>query len=186
MLHWNAFDPRWGTATFLIVAFHVFLLSVYHNHDIRPAANETILYLADLKPSEEPHTLDQAIPCKRQLAGEDLKLSIDAHPKEFRPGDYRSFIKFDIPEGYHHLLGAAGIADVYEGGKRIGQSNSPLVFKIFGGDRQLWESRRLQRSPSLQFFDVDVSGMKTLTLSVDCVGQHIYAWAVWVRPTLCM
>jgi hypothetical protein len=106
-----------------------------------------------------------------------------AHP----PANSFSSITYNLPQGYRELAGTAAIADFprdSQGQPVATASRTSLVFQVFGDGRLLWKSRPLQRSGDKQAFSVDVSGVRTLELRVDCPSFPDRAWAIWVDPAL--
>jgi hypothetical protein len=153
----------------------------------RIPARGTSLYLLDL-PAQEVRILGEKLQCSRLLAGDKPTHSLDAHPTEISLSVFGSSVTYELPSGFRHLYGAAGIADIYQArskGVKTDKTNSPLVFEIHGDGKLLWKSRKLQNSPELEFFQVDVSAVKVLRLKVDCcLPNNGCAWAVWVEPHL--
>lgn len=147
-------------------------------------ANEAVLYLADLPPSEV-HSLSNLY-ADQWLAGKKLAHSLTAHPKQLPAGPYVSFIVFDLPSGYHQLSGTAAIADLYESDRvtKVSHSSAPLIFEILGDGKTLWTSRTLQQSADSEPFQVKITGVNVLKLSVNCRGQNGFAWAVWIEPAI--
>lgn len=148
-----------------------------------PITPSSPAYLADREPAQRPNVLG-TIHDVRWLDGKKLEHSLSAHP---HPKTVDSSIVYEIPKGYRHLRGEVGIADTDSEGKRIDGACSPLTFEICGDDKTLWTSRNMQEAKSLQPFDVDLKGVTVLTLHVQChVPNNGSAWAMWIRPILCI
>lgn len=82
---------------------------------------------------------------------------------------------YDLGSKWKRLTGLAGLADGNDGS---------VVFVILGDDKELWRSRRISDA-SLPTFDIDVSGVKQLTLQVEDGGNGTSSdWGVWVEPSL--
>jgi hypothetical protein len=64
------------------------------------------------------------------------------------------------------------------------RSATPLVFEVFGDGRRLWASSLVQKTGRVQECKVDVLGVETLELRVDCRRSNERAHAVWVDPVL--
>jgi len=148
-------------------------------------AQGTSRYLADME-AREVRKLGDDLKGNRLVAGDKPAHSLEVHPTLLSPGVCGSTVTYDLKDEFLCLYGAAGIADIYEKQAKKDKANSPMVFEIHGDGKQLWKSRPLQKSPELEFFRVSISGVKTLTLKVDCcLGDIGCAWAVWVEPILC-
>jgi hypothetical protein len=88
---------------------------------------------------------------------------------------------YPLEEGYQRLRGAVGIRDdVF-----FPRAKSPLTFRLLGDGNELWRSRApLQAAGEWEPFDVDLTGVRRLTLQVDCPGDHTGAHAAWLDPIL--
>jgi hypothetical protein len=58
---------------------------------------------------------------------------------------------------------------------------TPLHFKVIGDNRVLWQSKPLRMTES-QKCEVDITGVQSLELRVDCPGPYHGAQAVWLDP----
>ena len=110
-------------------------------------------------------------------------IKVDGTPSPFglsaeppAKGSSRVIFRLDIP--YKRFEGGVGINDV------AGESKTPLVFRILGDGKELWKSSPLKRPSERVNFDVDVAGVRELTLVVDCPGENIGALASWLEPRL--
>jgi hypothetical protein len=60
-----------------------------------------------------------------------------------------------------------------------------IAFTVWGDGKKLWESEPLDKSGSATGFDIDVTGVKVLTLETRVkAGSHLHAHAVWLDPWL--
>jgi hypothetical protein len=84
-------------------------------------------------------------------------------------------VTFDVPKGVTHFEAQAAIND---GARQA----TPLKFKVFGGTKLLWASRPLYGAGSKDDCSIALKGVKTISLVVECPGQHGGAWAVWCDP----
>lgn len=64
------------------------------------------------------------------------------------------------------------------------EPRTPLVFKVVGDGRTIWQSRPLGRKGEHQPCSVDVTGIDELSLRVDCPGPENWGLAAWVEPRL--
>lgn len=86
-----------------------------------------------------------------------------------------SRLKYDLAKRFRTLTGAAGILDGTN-------SSSPLVFKIMGDGKQLWQSSPLAQNGKWQKFQVEIHNVSTLELVVECRGGNGYAHSIWIDP----
>ncbi len=61
---------------------------------------------------------------------------------------------------------------------------TPLVFKLVGDERTIWQSRPLGLKGDHQPCSVDVTGIDELSLRVECRGPENWGLAAWVEPRL--
>lgn len=86
---------------------------------------------------------------------------------------------FDLEQGYARLKGGVAISD-----HRFQKAWSPVTFRIVGDGNVVWTSRPLQMCGDWESFDVDLTGVKQLTLEVACTGPHTGAHGAWMDPVL--
>ena len=84
---------------------------------------------------------------------------------------------FPLRQGYRRVLGAVAIRD----GMR---ARNALTFRILGDGRELWKSRPIQQGGDPVDFDVEIRGISTIELVVDCPGDGYEAHALWLDPHL--
>ena len=63
-------------------------------------------------------------------------------------------------------------------------SNSPMVFAVFGDGNLLWASGPLQRRGESDECACDVTGVRRLELRVRCAAGNGNAWGAWIDPHL--
>ncbi|KAG1709280.1 hypothetical protein DVH05_019923 [Phytophthora capsici] len=113
------------------------------------------------------------------INGEAKQRCLSTHP----PSHGDAYVMYDLSESYRLISGAVAIND--DTGSEIFQSRgSSLVFKIFGDDKLLWQSKQLTESHLLEQFEVDVKDVRMLEIKVSCSGSNHCAHAVWVDPCL--
>lgn len=151
------------------------------------SSDQAVYYLADLKArtwrssGSRDGTSPQEAAMKFQLRGKQLTRGLWAPPPQ---DNASSHIVFDLGGKYRKLSGTCAIADsTIEGGARDSHANPLLTFRIVGDGQPLWKSRPIRKDNSEQF-QIDVAGVKTLELFVDCPGSSRSTWATWVEPIL--
>ncbi|KAK1940693.1 putative E3 ubiquitin-protein ligase HERC2 [Phytophthora citrophthora] len=113
------------------------------------------------------------------INGEAKQRCLSTHP----PSHGDAYVMYDLSESYRLISGAVAIND--DTGSEMFQSRgSSLVFKIFGDDKLLWESKQMTESHVLEQFEVDVKNVRMLEVKVSCSGSNHCAHAVWVDPCL--
>jgi hypothetical protein len=65
-----------------------------------------------------------------------------------------------------------------------GDPKSPVVFKVIGDGRTLWQSTPLVKRGEHQVCEVPVDSIKSLTLTVECLGANNWGLAGWIEPRL--
>jgi hypothetical protein len=101
---------------------------------------------------------------------------ISMHP----PTNGASRAVYRIPKGFTHFEANVAIDD-----SALKQPTA-VTFKVFGANRgkPLWESKPLRGAGQSQECVIELKGVKTLTLIVECPGPQMNAHAVWCDPRL--
>lgn len=82
---------------------------------------------------------------------------------------------YDLAGKWNRLTGSAGLADGHDGS---------VVFVIQGDGKELWRSKKITDA-SRTLFDLDVSNVKELTLTVEDAGNGNGSdWGIWLEPNL--
>lgn len=63
-------------------------------------------------------------------------------------------------------------------------SQTPLVFEVYGDGKLLWRSEPIQHRGDEEECVCDVTGVVQLELCVACTGGNANAWAAWIDPHL--
>lgn len=63
-------------------------------------------------------------------------------------------------------------------------TRAPMVFRVLGDHRILWESQPLSTNEHEQHFAIAVAGIKTLKLTVESHGDIFHSHGVWLEPIL--
>jgi hypothetical protein len=133
------------------------------------------------------------------LPAEDLKALFSSGASDVRPKDAAALAKLLVAQGHltryqaDELLAGRGpglvLGDylVQEFRATIGLAKkpfTPLTFRVWGDDKQLWESSPQtidQKGTDLQ---LNVRNVKVLKLEVFCPGDCGSAHALWIEPRL--
>ena len=99
---------------------------------------------------------------------------LGVHP----PSSGASTVVYRLDGKYSLLTGKGAIND------NCSRSTTALIFRINGDGNELWRGRPIQVRKAPQEFKIDVTGVNTLELVVDCPGSHDNAHAVWFEPAL--
>jgi NPCBM/NEW2 domain len=67
-----------------------------------------------------------------------------------------------------------------------GNPSTPLVFKIQGDGRLLWQSRPMGQKGDNQACTLSVRGVDKLSLQIDCPGPENWGLGAWIEPQLSM
>ncbi len=105
--------------------------------------------------------------------------SIYMHPSR----DSYSSVIFDLDRPYKVLKGWAAIPQI-KNERRQGNTATPLIFKVVGDGNLLWQSQPIKKKDSMVAFEVDLKGISTLQLRVECPGSNGWAVAAWYQPAL--
>lgn len=96
------------------------------------------------------------------------------------PGRSDSFVAYELGGKYKFFTAMAGIIDA-ERPERPAPA-SPVVFKVFGDGKQLWLSKPFARFSEGQDCQIDVTGVRELSLVATCTGSQSNCHAVWINP----
>ena len=109
--------------------------------------------------------------------------SLFIHP----PGNGNAFVRYALNRGYKRFKAKVGLAVL---GKPDGYRDSPkssvslVVFKVYGDDKLLWESKPMQAFGTWLDCDVSITGVNVLRLTTEALGSHGSAHATWIMPVL--
>lgn len=101
---------------------------------------------------------------------------IGLHPSDNAPAEMR----FSVDKKFDTLRGAVAINDSCQ---KYGKPRTSLTFVVMGDGKQLWKSKPIDY-PNSQSFDVPITGVKELTLKVECPGSAHAAQAIWLDPIM--
>ncbi len=87
-------------------------------------------------------------------------------------------IRYDVPYRAKKLQGAVGVFEVPDK-PGFWKPSVPVVFKIIGDGRTLWESPPLKEINSGTRFSVDVSRVKGVRLQMLSTGRVVFPHAAW-------
>ena len=106
-----------------------------------------------------------------EYGGRMMAHSLVMHPEK------AAYAEYAVPEG---TKGLAAITTVITHSNMKGS----VVFKVFGDEELLWESAPVDKNSAKpdESFDVELDGIKRLTLRVECTGDSTNAWAAWLVP----
>lgn len=115
-------------------------------------------------------------PAYDRVPGDDKILSIGGD--YFARGIYAhapAMHRYDLGGRWTRLRGRCGLQ---------GENFGRVGFVIQGDDQELWSAEKIARGPGAAF-DLDVTGIGTLTLTVTDDGDGKAGdWGVWIEPTL--
>jgi len=109
--------------------------------------------------------------------------SLFIHP----PGGGTAFVRYDLNGAYERLRGKVGLASLRKPDGSLNQTDksaSPVIFKVFGDDELLWESKPIQAFGSWLDCDVSIAGVNNLRLTTEALGSNNAAHATWIMPEL--
>ncbi|MGD0090272.1 MAG: protein kinase [Planctomycetota bacterium] len=87
-------------------------------------------------------------------------------------------VAYTIGGRFGWLVGSVGVNDSVPD-----RAEAPLVFKVYGDGKVLWQSRPLQKRAESDAFKVNVTAISKLALSVE-TAETKWAHAVWIEPRL--
>jgi len=160
----------------------------------RESTDDAFVYLDDLKPASFevgygelglhgntgfPRFNDggDPEPQRVQFGNREIEHAIALHP----PSGGRSFIAFELEEGFTAF---AALAAIQDSRFETGEAGSPLTFRVLGDGKTLWESKPLQQFGLYEECRVQIAGVRELRLEVHCPEKAGHAWAVWIDPRL--
>ena len=134
------------------------------------------VFLSDLPASEVrmwgPDQIDQD---KLRFKGKFSSHNVWGHPPMDNSSSHRAYL---LDGSFKILKGDVGI------GAAKPPPGNPIVFRVVGDGRTLWQSRPLQLPGVSVPFQIAVTKIKKLELFVDCRGSHHSEWALWIDPRL--
>lgn len=63
----------------------------------------------------------------------------------------------------------------------VGGSQSPIIFSVFGDEKELWKSNPIKKNGDSEECDIDITNIQELELRTK-TGPPAYAWAIWIDP----
>jgi hypothetical protein len=91
--------------------------------------------------------------------------------------DGTAHVEYDLGGRFRSFTAKVGIVDA------VKHAVTPLTFRVVGDGKTLWESQPVKVGDRpAQSCAVDISGVKTLRLEVQCPGSNESAQAVWMEP----
>ncbi|GMF34709.1 unnamed protein product [Phytophthora fragariaefolia] len=111
--------------------------------------------------------------------GEAKQRCLSTHP----PSQGDAYVIYDLAEAYHTITGEVALNDDTRN-DFLENGGVSLIFKIFGDERLLWQSKPVAEIHLVEEFEVSVRNVRMLELKVSCVGSNHCAHAVWVDPCL--
>lgn len=94
-----------------------------------------------------------------------------------------SLLAIDLSTKARRFTAAAGLDDEVSGDPRW--KNAAVVFTVYGDGKKLWSSEKMHVGDPAVPVDVDLSGVKTLYLTVASAGEGIdFSHADWANATI--
>jgi fibronectin type 3 domain-containing protein len=143
--------------------------------------NGRLVYLSDLTPAavQQVPYFDRMLPFQvdRSLTGGKLKLADGEYDKGIAVHS-RTVLRYDAGGAFARLTGKVGFQDPE------GKAGNAAV-RIVGDGKTLFDRPEARGDQPPEEFDVDVSGVKALSLEVDFGrGQDVGDRVVWANPRL--
>ena len=98
--------------------------------------------------------------------------SLSVHPPRAGP----SHVAYRLGGAFRAFRAEAALID------HCKQSESPLIFKVLGDGKKLWQSKPIKLCKQTQLCDLDISGVDKLELEVHCSGGNSNCSALWLDP----
>jgi serine/threonine protein kinase/WD40 repeat protein len=132
-----------------------------------------MMYLADMPVAQKKLGWSDLTPGKRKLGGIQYDKSIMVHCGNNRePG----FATWDVGGRFDTFKAIAGRTD------GLGEASSPVLFRVLGDGRLLWQSRPIQKEGTGQPCLVSIKGVQKLTLLTICSGSFKNADCIFFNP----
>lgn len=97
--------------------------------------------------------------------------ALSAHPLSNSP----STVVYNLGGKAHRLDTMAALWD-------SARPRAPLIFKVFGDGKLLWQSNPITKTGEVQNCSVDLKGVKILKLQIECTGKYNSSKPVWLMP----
>lgn len=111
---------------------------------------------------------------RAQFKGVQVEHCLSMHAIEQR----YSYASYPLNGQYQEFQAIAAVLD----NPQEPITGTPLVFRVIGDGKLLWQSQPIQQSGTGQPCRVAVHGVRQLTLRVDCPGSGRSAWSAWIEP----
>jgi len=105
-----------------------------------------------------------------KVKGKEIAYALSAHAP--------STLRYNLNKAFSSFQAGVALDDA------TGMAASPVVFKVFGDGKLLWQSKPFQRVGEVQDAALDVSGVITLTLEAQATGDGRAAHTVWINPKI--
>jgi hypothetical protein len=138
-------------------------------------------FLATLKEAAYAghHTLGKGF-----ITGEPGEPLISVQGKKYPKGLGTHPLSDGVASAKYELRGKWSTFSAVAAINDTGGPSNPLLFKVIGDNRVLWQSRPLQNGGQSQECRVDIAGVRLLELQVSCPGNWSNAHAVWLDPCI--
>jgi hypothetical protein len=94
------------------------------------------------------------------------------------PSSGASTVTYRVPKGYTHLVATVAINDF-----AAHEQKAPVFFKVVAGRKLIWKSQPIIGAGRMAECSVALRDADSVTLMVECPGDHFCAHAVWCDPS---
>lgn len=109
------------------------------------------------------------------VAGFESPNGLGLHP----PSNGKSHVAYPLDKKYRTFATRVGLND-----SSANKAASPVIFKVLGDGKLLWQSKSIQKLNNYDGCNLNVSGIEKLELEVECRGDASRCHAVWIEPVV--
>lgn len=109
------------------------------------------------------------------VAGFESPNGLCLHP----PNNGKSHVAYKIDKKYRTFSARVGLND-----SSANLAAAPVIFKILGDGKVLWQSKSIQKAGMYDGCNLTITGVDKLELEVECRGDSSRCHAVWIEPLL--
>lgn len=109
------------------------------------------------------------------VAGFESPNGLGLHP----PTSGKSHVAYQLDKKFRTFTARVGLND-----SSANKAASPVIFKVLGDGKVLWQSKSIQKINSYDGCNLVVIGVDKLELEVECRGDASRCHAVWIEPLL--
>jgi hypothetical protein len=114
---------------------------------------------------------------RAEFGGKPVYHLLSMHPRDDGP----AYATYELKEGYRLLRATAALLD---NPHLVRLPVAQAELRVYGDDKLLWRSPRLQQLGRGVPLAVNIQGVKVLKLEAFCTGGVAHVWTAWLNPII--